>query len=266
VLCSLTGYTLLTHRPRRAPGQLRRPASHYVTTAVFALCFALGHAVRGALSMLEAFDDLQGLSSPGVNIAFLTLGALVMPALTMGAVLMIHDAMVQRLEAIANTDGLTGVLSRLAFEEEARRELTRAARGGPPPSLLILDLDHFKAINDTHGHAGGDAVLQAFARAASGQLRLHDRFGRLGGEEFAVLLPVTPAPQAMLVAERIRASSSHASTPIGYTLSAGVATWRHGESLEALSARADQALYQAKQEGRNRVIAEEALTREASVA
>lgn len=251
-LCVLTGLTLLRHRPR---GEASYGVSYYLTTAVFALGAGVGHGARGVLSVAEVIEYGEGIASPGLNVAFLTLGALVMPALTMGAVLMIHDAMVRRLEAIANTDALTGVMSRKAWEDVARRELSRAVSGGGAPSVLIIDIDHFKSVNDTWGHAAGDAVLQAFAGMAQLQLRPGDWLGRMGGEEFVVMLPRTTATQAAAVADRIRrgAETGKPINGVRYTLSAGVATWGDGEDLDEVKARADAALYGAKVSGRNRV-------------
>ncbi|ODV41922.1 hypothetical protein AWV79_31715 [Cupriavidus sp. UYMMa02A] len=256
VLCALTGITLIRRRPRGRAG------NYYLTTAGFALFFATGHTVRGLLSAFSLMGDPYSLQSPGLNTLFLTLGALVMPALTMGAVLMIHDTMVRRLEAIANTDGLTGVMSRKAWDEMAVREIERAGSGRPAPALLIIDIDRFKAVNDTFGHAAGDAVLQAFAGLAGAQIRTTDRLGRLGGEEFAVLLPATRVADALRMAERIRASAEQHVVRVAdkggivrYTISGGVACLRPGESLAQLSARADAALYRAKLEGRNRILA-----------
>ncbi|KAF7961570.1 hypothetical protein AWV80_31920 [Cupriavidus sp. UYMU48A] len=256
VLCALTGITLIRRRPRGRAG------NYYLTTAGFALFFATGHTVRGLLSAFSLMGDPYSLQSLGLNTLFLTLGALVMPALTMGAVLMIHDTMVRRLEAIANTDGLTGVMSRKAWDEMTVREIERAGSGRPAPALLIIDIDRFKAVNDTFGHAAGDAVLQAFAGLAGAQLRTTDRLGRLGGEEFAVLLPATRVADALRMAERIRASAEQHVVRVAdkgaivrYTISGGVACLRPGESLAQLSARADAALYRAKLEGRNRILA-----------
>ncbi len=253
-LCALVGIALVRHRPRG------RPSSHYLTTAGFALIFAGGHALRGLLSALSVMDDPATLTAPGLNLAFLIVGALVTPALTMGAVLMIHDAMVRRLEAIANTDFLTGAMSRMAFEEEAGRELARAARGGRPPVLLIVDIDHFKSVNDTFGHAAGDAVLAEFSRLAAASLRTPDRIGRIGGEEFVVLLPGSTQGEASHAAERIRAQAqaNRVTGPFGtvrYTVSGGYAEWQRGETLAQLTARADTALYMAKLSGRNRMLA-----------
>ncbi len=256
LLCAGVGITLLTRRPRN------RTASHFLTTATFALGFALAHAARGAMAAMAMLGD--GITAPGLNVAFLTLGALVMPALTMGAVLMIHDSLVRRLEAIANTDTLTGVASRKAYEDEAARELARAMRGGPTPALVIIDIDRFKSVNDTWGHAAGDTVLREFARVAGEEIRASDRLARLGGEEFVILLPATGEAEARHVAERVRAraAANAVDTLFGtvhYTVSGGVATWRAGESLAQLSARADAALYRAKLTGRNRMVGQSEL-------
>lgn len=254
--CAATGVALVRGRPRA------HAASHHLATAGFAFFLAAAHVLRGILSALSVMDDPATLVSPGLNAVFLVLGAIACPALTMGAVLMIHDAMVRRLEAIANTDFLTGVLSRKAFEDEAARELARAARGGGPPVLLIVDIDHFKLVNDTFGHATGDAVLAGFARLAAASLRATDRIGRIGGEEFVVLLPGSSLDEAGHAAERIRAQAEasrvgHAGGQAGvvrYTVSGGYAAWQPGETLAQLTARADTALYMAKLSGRNRML------------
>lgn len=253
-LCAACGWTLLR---ARLPG---RAGGHYVTTAVFALFFAAAHALRGALSLQAALQGPPGASPPGMHILFLLLGALAVPALTMGAVLMVHDRLVHRLELIANTDFLTGVLSRKAFEDEATRQLARAARGDSAPALLLLDIDRFKAVNDNHGHAAGDEVLRAFTSMARDAVRPGDRIGRLGGEEFAVLLPATALEDALLVAERLRARAEAGRVDgsfgsLHYTISGGVAHWLPGESLARLTGRADAALYAAKLAGRNRMLA-----------
>ncbi|HEY0818940.1 MAG TPA: sensor domain-containing diguanylate cyclase, partial [Rhizobacter sp.] len=163
-----------------------------------------------------------------------------------------------QLEALATTDPLTGALNRRAVSEAAQAELRRARRHGKPFAALLLDIDHFKRVNDTHGHQAGDRVLQQVAAACGTQLREIDRFGRWGGEEFIVLLPETDLDGAQVVAERVRqavAASSVAGNdglPIAITTSIGAASLSpHDEHLEALLARADTALYQAKHDGRN---------------
>ncbi len=171
----------------------------------------------------------------------------------------VHEA---RLDAqrLARTDPLTGALNRRHFAELAERELERARRGGDTVAVLLLDLDDFKHINDSHGHAAGDAVLKAAAAAVARRLRMVDVLARWGGEEFVVLLPSTPRAEAVRVAERLREAVTAVSTPIEAgrsvrtSASIGVAVAERGAgSLQALIAAADQAMYAAKQGGRNRV-------------
>ena len=162
-------------------------------------------------------------------------------------------------ERSARIDPLTGLLNRRAFNELAEREIQRARRFRQPMSLLVIDLDRFKSINDSHGHLVGDAVLEDFARVASEQLRSLDIIARLGGEEFVVLLPGTDPESAFQLAERMRqaiASNSMAleGVTLRYTASFGIAGFEPRQpSLERWVARADAALYEAKAKGRNRV-------------
>ncbi len=129
-----------------------------------------------------------------------------------------------------------------------------ARRHGHPLSIAVLDLDHFKSINDSHGHKTGDEVLIAAAHAMGTHMRAEDSLGRLGGEEFLVLLPDTDSEAAQHMAERVRAEVASAPTPVPVTVSIGLATW-DGESAEEFLHRADEALYAAKDAGRNRVMA-----------
>lgn len=163
-------------------------------------------------------------------------------------------------ELAARTDVLTGVASRRAFDEIAEIEMQRAWRYQSDLSLLMMDLDHFKVVNDTHGHVTGDAVLVSFAQTVQQLVRKVDLVARLGGEEFVVLLPNSSAEHATALAERIReaVSASHLlvdGKPLRYTVSIGVAQFDHRElSMTAWLARADAALYHAKDQGRDRVV------------
>jgi diguanylate cyclase (GGDEF)-like protein len=165
-----------------------------------------------------------------------------------------------RLVAMASTDPLTGALNRRSFADRALAELARARRYERPVSLLMIDADRFKAVNDTYGHAGGDAVLRALAGHLTLTLRPSDVFGRFGGEEFAVLLPETGLAAAEIVAERICAELaalpvSSNGQEIRFTVSIGVAEFEHEASdIKETLDRADAALYQAKAGGRNRVV------------
>lgn len=163
-------------------------------------------------------------------------------------------------EQAARTDALTGVASRRAFAEAAEAEMQRAIRYQTELSLLMMDLDHFKVINDTHGHVTGDAVLVSFAQTVLQQVRKVDLVARLGGEEFVVLLPNISSEHAMALAERIRqaVASSHLQVdgfPLKFSVSVGVAQFDRTElTLNGWLARADVALYRAKSMGRNRVV------------
>ena len=161
------------------------------------------------------------------------------------------------LRQMASTDVLTGVMSRRAFKDEGAKHLSLAKRHKTPTSCIVLDLDHFKNINDGYGHAAGDQVLSGVARAAKGLLRNSDLLGRLGGEEFAILLPQTEGPMAVEVAEKLRQYIGAlrfpgSLPPIRATASFGVAALEEGDDIEALIHKADGALYQAKRSGRNR--------------
>lgn len=159
----------------------------------------------------------------------------------------------------AQVDALTGIPNRRAFLDTGERVLQRTLAAGQPAAVLILDLDFFKKINDTFGHQSGDRVLCAFCETASETLRPNDLFARMGGEEFACLLPGASLDNAMAVAERIRASFEGRRVRVGTqvstsTVSIGIAMANGiGADLGALLASADHALYQAKAKGRNRV-------------
>ncbi|GAB3192709.1 GGDEF domain-containing protein [Hydrogenophaga aquatica] len=162
-------------------------------------------------------------------------------------------------ELAARIDPLTGVASRRAFTEIAETEIQRALRYRLPLAMVMVDIDHFKTVNDTYGHMTGDAVLAAFARAISQEVREVDVVGRLGGEEFVVLLPNISGLEAVQVAERMRLSVATSEMLVNgeqlrYTASFGVAEFDPKElSLSSFLSRADDALYRAKRNGRNRV-------------
>jgi diguanylate cyclase (GGDEF)-like protein/PAS domain S-box-containing protein len=170
----------------------------------------------------------------------------------------------QLLRERADTDELTGIHNRRSFLDRASDELASAQRHGHAVSLLMIDLDHFKAINDQHGHAGGDEVLRSFVRTARTVMRQSDVFGRVGGEEFAALLPHTALDGAQAIAERLLARTRSLpatlgeGVSVGYTVSVGVAAVAAGHDAAAwditpLMATADEALYRAKAQGRDRL-------------
>ena len=166
----------------------------------------------------------------------------------------------QTLEQAALTDGLTGMQNRRYFDDALREYLEEFRRIDRPVGLMILDLDHFKQVNDTHGHDVGDEVLRAVATCLRGMTRYHDVVARLGGEEFAVVTPNMDAESLGRFAERIRRAIANMSVLSGnvrlkVTTSVGLAVWDHKESAEDFYRRADRQLYEAKKQGRNRVCA-----------
>ncbi len=166
----------------------------------------------------------------------------------------VHD----RLLAMATTDTLTGCANRRRFVERAGEMIALAQRQNSPLTLVLLDLDHFKLVNDTHGHPAGDAVLARIGAVMREMVRATDQLGRLGGEEFALLMPDTTVLGAAQLADRLRAAIAQADQPIDgldlrITASLGMAARQTGESFDTLYARADAALYAAKTGGRNRV-------------
>ncbi len=157
----------------------------------------------------------------------------------------------------ASVDPLTGLLNRRGFSEATSRMIEREAKAGRSITVMIFDIDHFKSVNDMYGHAAGDEILKVFANVIANTLRITDLVGRVGGEEFAALLPA-PMDEALTAAERVREAFQNAGVavddePLATTVSIGVAGGPANTELEVLMASADTALYQAKRGGRNRV-------------
>lgn len=211
------------------------------------------------LRALSSFagDNPDLLHASPVQTIYITSYSITMLMLTVGLVLLAADRLREELEHIASHDPLTGILTRRAFLQTCERELARCRRHGRRMSLLMLDLDHFKAINDNHGHMAGDHVLIDFVVRVQKLLRQVDSFGRFGGEEFIVLLPETEPGDAMIVAERIRQAPAGATRLPAYTVSVGVAANRIDDArVDEILIRADAALYRAKGDGRNCVRAD----------
>jgi len=162
-------------------------------------------------------------------------------------------------QAAALQDKLTGLNNRGAFDISLKREIDLAHRQHSPMSLIMLDIDHFKTVNDTYGHSSGDLALQTLAKSITDTMRLSDIAFRYGGEEFTLVLSNTDTKSAELVAERLRVAVSQLSCndgqrTFGFTISLGIAQLNQGENSSELFDRADQALYQAKKSGRNQTI------------
>ncbi len=165
----------------------------------------------------------------------------------------------RRLFDLATTDTLTGCANRRHLVEHANQAIALAHRSGQPLALLIADLDHFKRINDTYGHVGGDKVLCATAQIYADHVRTSDVLARIGGEEFAVLMPGTEREGSQILAERLRHALAETvvdveGRDVRVTTSIGLAMLERNENFESLFARADAALYTAKHGGRNKVV------------
>lgn len=239
----------------------RQPMQSFATRFT-AIVLALSSAIILARAFSAPFMTPQeGLFTPSPMQVIYLLGLAFGTLLTsIGTVLMASEHLRQELERLVTHDSLTGALTRRALFTTGEAELARSRRQGRPLSVLMLDLDHFKQVNDQHGHVVGDRVLVDFVVRAHAVLRRPAVLGRYGGEEFVALLPDTDAAEALAVAERIRSSACADPELPCCHVSIGVATARPQESLDALINRADAGLYQAKAQGRNQVVQQLATT------
>ncbi|QCI62834.1 GGDEF domain-containing protein [Phreatobacter stygius] len=232
---------------------------NHVVLAVACAASGLFYAARATALVLLGQDDPVFLSVFGPEVAA-TVVLLLIVILTFSLVALGKEQSDIALYRLATRDALTDVLNRREFARQAELILRRLAFERAPVAVLLLDLDFFKTINDTHGHAAGDLVLAHFAAAAAHCLRPSDLLCRYGGEEFAVVLPRVSLDQAEIVAERMRAAAAALAVPaarseVRLTTSIGLAfSATSAADLSALLQRADTMLYRAKAEGRNRVI------------
>lgn len=242
----------------RAPGLSRAKS---ILVACFTI-IGLGCLWRGIGAVLVA-DPLRDFHAPAgfAGVTFLVAFAAAI-ASTFGFLLLHKERADAEARRLATIDPLTGAYNRSTFHEIAERELARALRAGQALSIVMLDIDHFRAINERHGHRVGDEVLRQFAGLVRSALRKEDMLVRYGGEEFLVMLPEVPGPGAVVVAGRIRRYVSAepieaAGHKLEITVSLGVAARldEGPESIDTLLSRADAALALAKERGRNRVVA-----------
>lgn len=239
----------------------RRQGTGYIHVFVFAMCtlVALGHAGRIAWLGLAGTAPTS-LLQPGVwSVSFLMAVSMALPALAFGGLLLAHRQIVIRAEHMSNHDFLTGAASRKAFFDIAALEMARAARTGRPLALLLVDMDHFKTINDRWGHHAGDCALRRLADGARTELRAIDCVARLGGDEFALLLPATDLTGAAAAALKLQQAVRHppedaADDVAMLTLSIGITLINPAEDIASAMARADGALYTAKADGRDRAV------------
>ncbi len=211
------------------------------------------HVMRVVTSFTSPFGAELFETAPQQQI-YLTSHAFLILMMSISLVLMATERLRTELEHLATHDSLTNALTRRHMNEACQEELARCRRYGRNMALLMMDMDHFKAINDTYGHQAGDRVLVNFVAKVNALLRGPDQLGRFGGEEFLVLLPDTALEEAIVVAERIRANCAEPSTEPSCTVSIGITVNKTDtDTMDALLARADAAMYQAKTNGRNRV-------------
>mgnify|MGYP003632994117 CR=1 FL=1 len=236
-------------------------ALHYSTRATVFLT-----AATSLVMMLSISGEVLGLDEAGHNLdtvisARLGIALVALGPLTVACVNSARNELLQRFEYLANHDHLTAVLDRGGFFDRGQHLLGSANSTRAPVAVMVLDIDHFKSVNDRFGHAAGDEVLRSFARTIESTLRKNDVFGRTGGEEFAVILEGINRDSAVGLAERMLSEVARQETPVApdqalrVTVSIGLA-W-HAQAplneLDALLAEADRALYRAKENGRNRV-------------
>lgn len=240
---------------RREPLVARRIVLLAVLVSTFAL---LGQGVLASVVGPSA-TSLQGV--PRVQQASAILLVVVTMLWHIGLLLMISERLQNRLLLLAERDGLTGVLNRAGFERLGQRQVERCHRSGSASTVLMMDLDYFKQVNDRYGHDIGDQMLRLFVQTVRGLLRPGDLFGRYGGEEFCVLLPATVAADAVVIGERLRECFERVSLPVDQerslstTVTIGVYTVPgHDRSLASAMKIADAALYVGKRRGRNCVV------------
>jgi diguanylate cyclase len=256
---------LLTLIVALATAALQLPLSHVLAVtgliAAWALCLVLVHGSQFSMPLDDEW--LQLLSGLWFAVVLAKVAALNLIGAQMRKALANSNARLTaalaQVRELSERDELTGLHNRRSILTLLAEERARFARGGPPFGLAILDIDHFKAVNDRFGHAMGDEVLRAFSKVIAAELRGSDRVARYGGEEFLLLLPCVPdAPSALLASERLRrAVDQHRWSDLGADLqvscSIGLTMSQAGEDVADMLERADVALYRAKSEGRNAV-------------
>jgi diguanylate cyclase (GGDEF)-like protein len=211
------------------------------------LSLLTGVSLVAPILLLAQAWGRSGIDAAAIGVGSIALFLLVVAR--MAGLIRQVELQAAQLETLAQHDPLTGAANRRAWDRTLPVEMDRAGRAGTPLVVALLDLDHFKAFNDQYGHQAGDQLLRSATEAWQSLLRSSDLLARYGGEEFAVLLPTSTLGQAVEIVDRLRVA-----TPLAQTFSAGVALWRGDETADQLVARADKALYQAKQAGRNQVL------------
>jgi diguanylate cyclase (GGDEF)-like protein len=258
-LLSMTGFLAIMFAAQLKALWARRRESFATKLMVITLAFlCITMAIRFISALIEpppvgvfVFSPLQAFYLSGNSVGILLL--------SICAILLSSEQLRNEMEKLLRHDALTGALTRRTVFEYAENELARSSRRDTPFSMLLMDLDRFKEINDKHGHQVGDTVLTNFVQCVEQVLRRPSVIGRYGGEEFIVILPETTKEQAVQVAERIQSHLRTQPVPLKVTASIGVACSGQAkhDTLDAMIGRADAALYAAKRKGRDRIEVED---------
>jgi len=255
VVCAASAWIVLRH----GRGSFTAVSRVYAVILCGAMCVAAYRAALTNFRYTRPWETVHAQTDPRWLYS-LAAGAFFATFMVMCDLWFLVTELQRELAEQARTDPLTGALNRRAMEEAARRETARSVRHGHSLCMIVIDNDNFKHLNDTRGHAAGDYALQALVRRVKATLRNQDFLARTGGEEFAILLPDTPAFAAIATAERVRRAIESLEVPfetgpIQMTVSAGVAQFDPACGWEGMMRRADGAMYEAKEHGRNSVAA-----------
>lgn len=253
VISFASAHVLFRHvtPPMRAP--------FFFTAGTFCVLTCL-MLVRAGYVVVHPAEHYGLYNQIAINPVTFFIASLVQMALVFGFVLMMHYRISHELQSLAARDSLTGALNRRSLKEAFEHLRALSLRSGDVLSVMMIDVDHFKSINDQHGHLVGDEVLRRLVSVVGSTLRKQDYLARYGGEEFCILMPATSELEALVIAERLRSlyastNMSEEDAPWYSTISIGVAdSVESGFEFDALIEAADRALYLAKQTGRNRVI------------
>ncbi|MDF8364736.1 GGDEF domain-containing protein, partial [Achromobacter anxifer] len=228
----------------------------YAATAILGL--AALHALRLMIYLGGAAPIVSILLPSPWGLFFMVCGAVTIPAVFLALLLLIQTSLAEQMQAALTFDNLTRAYSRRSIRAEIDHELQRCTRSGKVLGMLVLDIDHFKTVNDKYGHAAGDTALRHFTQVVQSTVRATDRFGRLGGEEFVLLMPDCSPASALRQAHRVREAIGQTRlhlehAVVSMTVSGGLASFQHGDTADEILARADAALYRAKESGRNQI-------------
>jgi len=253
VLMAATGTVIFRQRKRIQTGGVVL----YLLLAFFGMV---------GIQALRAFVYGAGLAAPvsllqpsAWSLFFIVCGSVTVPAMFLALLFLIQTCQAEKMQAALTFDSLTQAYSRRSIMDALEHDLQRCERAGGKLAVLVLDIDHFKSINDRYGHAAGDTALRHFASVVQNAVRSSDRFGRLGGEEFVLLMydcdPASALVQAQRVCDALRDTPLYLQgLEVPMTTSGGLASYQPGDSADVILARADVALYQAKEQGRDRVV------------